>query len=377
MDPARSNGHPDLLGMLPVVAGSTLGIVANPMSGRDIRRVVAQASVFPNAEKTNIVLRVIAAAGMLGVERVLVSTDTIGVAAGVLRDYRQQRGRAGTRWPEVEFVELERHTSTGADTAEHVRRMRAAGAAPVLLLGGDGTVRAAAPQLGDTPVLALSTGTNNTFPQFWEATIAGTAAALVATDRIAPDAVTDRAKVLTVRTGDVSEVALVDVCVSTLPHLGARALWQVDSLREIYCAFAEPHAIGMSAVAGQLHPTERTGESGVAIRLAAAGEPGVRTVLAPIAPGVVRQVGVRDARAMATGETVTSEVRGGTVAVDGEREIEFGPGHPVTVALGRDGPRVLDVRRALALAAQRGLLAAGGGDSTHEAKLQEDRCHNG
>jgi hypothetical protein len=46
----------------------------------------------------------------------------------------------------------------------------------------------------------------------------------------------------------------------------------------------------------------------------------------------------------------------GTVAVDGEREIEFGPGTPVTVTLAPDGPRVLDVRRVLAVAAQRQLL---------------------
>jgi predicted polyphosphate/ATP-dependent NAD kinase len=33
------------------------GIVANPMSGRDIRRLVAQASVLPNAEKADMALR--------------------------------------------------------------------------------------------------------------------------------------------------------------------------------------------------------------------------------------------------------------------------------------------------------------------------------
>ena len=43
------NGLP--AGSLPVVPGSTVGIIANPMSGRDIRRLVAQASVFPNAER--------------------------------------------------------------------------------------------------------------------------------------------------------------------------------------------------------------------------------------------------------------------------------------------------------------------------------------
>lgn len=36
-----------------------LGVIANPMSGRDIRRLVAQASMFPNAEKTSMALRVL------------------------------------------------------------------------------------------------------------------------------------------------------------------------------------------------------------------------------------------------------------------------------------------------------------------------------
>src|SRR4051794_41702458 len=69
----------------PVVPGSSVGIIANPMSGRDIRRLVAQASVFPNAEKTNMALRLIAAAGATGVETVLMSTDGMGVAGGGLR----------------------------------------------------------------------------------------------------------------------------------------------------------------------------------------------------------------------------------------------------------------------------------------------------
>ncbi|WP_329428161.1 hypothetical protein OG339_01800 [Streptosporangium sp. NBC_01495] len=37
------------------VADATGGVIANPMSGRDIRRLVASASVFPNAEKAGMV----------------------------------------------------------------------------------------------------------------------------------------------------------------------------------------------------------------------------------------------------------------------------------------------------------------------------------
>jgi len=345
-------------GVLPVVPGSAIGIIANPMSGRDIRRLVARASVFPNAEKTNMALRLIAAAGALGVERVCMSTDAMGVAAGVLRAAGKRRPRDG-RWPELEFCELERATADAEDTRRLVRRMRERGVGVLVLLGGDGTVRAASTDCADVPLLPLSTGTNNAFPEMWEATVAGAAAALLATGRVTPDEATYRAKALRVRTGGRTEVALVDVCLSTVAHVGARALWDVGTLRELYCAFAEPHAIGLSSIAGLIAPTGRTEPHGVRVRLAGAGtESGTepRRVLAPVAPGVLAPVGVREVAPLRAGEPVTSAMARGTVAVDGERELEFGPRGPVEVTLTPHGPVVLDVRAVLARAAERGLL---------------------
>jgi hypothetical protein len=159
--------------------------------------------------------------------------------------------------------------------------------------------------------------------------------------------------VLHVVAGAQRELALVDVCVSTVSHVGSRALWQPATLRELYCAFAEPHAIGLSSIAGLLHPVGRTAPDGVFVRLA---EQAPQTVLAPIAPGVVAPIGVRHAGPLTAGLPHPVELERGTVAVDGEREIEFGPSTPVTVTLAPDGPRVLDVRTVLAAAAQRRLL---------------------
>jgi hypothetical protein len=353
---------------LPVVPGSRVGIVANPMSGRDIRRLVAQASVFPNAEKTNMALRLIAAAGATGVERVLMSTDGMGVAAGVLRG--RDKRRSPGRWPELDFVELPALTGTAADTRALVRAMRARGAAVVVVLGGDGTVRAAAADSEDVPLLPLSTGTNNAFPEMWEATVAGTAAGLVATGRVEAAEATYRAKRLTVTAGAVREIALVDVCVSTVAHVGSKALWRPDTLREIYCAFAEPHAIGLSSIAGLCCPSGRRDPLGVRLWLGSpppdgSGRPR-RTVLAPIAPGVVSPIDVYGMETLHVGSLHTVGLDRGTVAVDGEREIEFGPSTPVTVGLGTDGPLVLDVRAALASAADRGLLVSGDTVSAHQ-----------
>jgi predicted polyphosphate/ATP-dependent NAD kinase len=342
---------------LSVVSGATVGIVANPMSGRDIRRLVAQASVFPNAEKTNMALRIVAAAGATGVARVLMSTDGMGVAAGVLRA-RDKRRRTAARWPDLEFVELDAISGTAEDTRTLVRRMVARGASVIVVLGGDGTVRAAAAASDDVALLPLSTGTNNTFPEMWEATVAGTAAGLMATGRVAVADATYRAKALHVTAGPSQELALVDVCVSTVTHVGSRALWQPATLRELYCAFAEPHAIGLSSIAGLLHPVSRAAPDGVIVHLAGA-EPAPQSVLAPIAPGVVTPVGVRHAGPLVAGRPHAVQLDRGTVAVDGEREIEFGPATPVTVTLRPDGPRVLDVRTVLAAAARRRLLEPG------------------
>ncbi len=343
---------------LPVVPGSTVGIVANPMSGHDIRRLVAQASVFPNAEKTNMVLRLLAAAGAAGVERALVSTDAMGVAGGVARGLARRRRSEG-RLPALEFVELGALTGTADDTRATVRELRARGAGVIAVLGGDGTVRAAAAESGDVALLPLSTGTNNAFPEMWEATVAGTAAALLATGRVSVADVTHRAKALHVTAGDAHEIALVDVCATTVAHVAAKALWQPATLRELYCTFAEPHAIGLSSIAGLLHPVARTDPHGVAVRLGSAPGGAGSTVLAPVAPGVVAPVEVVGAGPLRPGEVRRVALSRGTVAVDGEREIAFGPATPVTVALAHDGPRVLDVRATLAVAAAERLLVRG------------------
>ena len=63
-------------------------------------------------------------------------------------------------------------------------------------------------------------------------------------------------------------------------------------LRELYCTFAEPDAIGLSSIAGLLCPSPRTDPDGVLLQLADPAD-APTTVLAPIAPGLLVEVGVR------------------------------------------------------------------------------------
>lgn len=345
----------------------SVGIVANPASGRDIRRLVASASVFPAAEKANMVRRMLTAFGALGVDHVLMSTDLGGISAAVLRAVRTRRAGEGA-WPRVEFCDADPLTGTAQDTTNAVRRMVAAGASLIVCLGGDGTARVAAAACGDVPLLPLSTGTNNAFPSLREATVAGLAGGLVATNAVPVRSATRRAGSLEVTVGDRTEFALVDVCASTSPHVGSRALWDPDILTELYCAFAEPDAIGMSSVAGLLCPSPREDPHGVALLFAPPGQ--ARWVVrAPIAPGLVVDVGVRSVRRLRPGERVEIGARRGVLALDGERELELRGGASPIVRLNPDGPRCVDVPRVLAEAAERGLLCSA---ATREGSAGDD-----
>ena len=245
-----------------------VGVVANPLSGRDIRRLVTQASVFPTAEKANMIQRMLTAFGAVGVHRVLLSTDLGGISAAVFRAIQRHRHQ-DARWPEVEFLDGQPIRQTAQDTVDAVRRMVTEGTRVIVCLGGDGTARVAASATGDVPMLALSTGTNNVFPAVREATIAGLAAGLVATGAVPADGATSRAKLLEVRVGERTETALVDIAVSTERHVGARAVWDPATVTQLFCAFAEPDAIGLSSVLGQLAPVARHEPHGVTARLSA------------------------------------------------------------------------------------------------------------
>jgi predicted polyphosphate/ATP-dependent NAD kinase len=334
------------------VGDAIVGVVANPLSGRDIRRLTTRASVFPTAEKANMIQRMLTAFHAVGVQRVLLSTDLGGISAAVLRAIGRRSGRdAG--WPDVEFLDGQPIRQTAQDTVDAVRQMVTAGARVITCLGGDGTARVTASAAGDVPMLALSTGTNNAFPAVREATIAGLAAGLVATGAVPADGVVTRAKLLEVRAGDRTEIALIDVAVSTQRHVGARAVWDPATLTQLFCAFAEPDVIGLSSILGQLSPVARHEPYGVAARLAPEAE---AQVLAPIAPGLVMPVGVRSIERMCPGVLCPVDARAGVVAVDGERELTFEPGEWPTVRLRSDGPRCVDVPAVLAASARLGLL---------------------
>jgi predicted polyphosphate/ATP-dependent NAD kinase len=338
----------------PLPHNAAVGIVANPASGRDIRRLVAHASVFSIAEKCSIIIRLLVGLGAVGVKRVFLMPDIAGIAERIRRALNGPRS-AGQPWPEVLFLDMPVENGP-EDTVRAVERMVAAGVGAVAVLGGDGTHRLAAMACGETPLLALSTGTNNVFPSVSEATVAGLAAGLVATCQVPSAEAKLRNKVLRVSFNRVPcDLALVDASVSRHLWIGSRALWDCEEVHQVFVAFAEVGAVGLSSIAALLRPVSRRDAYGLRVDLVPPESAATR-LMAPIAPGLIRPVGIQSVQELLPGEPHAVELLQGVVALDGEREIEFGSNDEVTVRLELDGPFTIDIERVVGWAAQQGLF---------------------
>lgn len=335
-----------------------VGIIANPVSARDIRRVIANANSLQLADRVNIVLRLLAALASCGVQRVLMMPDREGLRVMLARHLARRQG-PDSGLPQVDYVDMP-VASRVDDTLHAARCMADAGVAAIIVLGGDGTHRAVVRECGAVPVAGLSTGTNNAYPEMREPTITGLATGLYATGRIpASQALASNKRLdIVVRDGNGGfrrDIALVDAVISHEHFIGARALWKTDTLAAVYVSFADPEAIGLSSIAGLLEPVGRREAGGLAIELAAPGE-GEFDLCAPIAPGLMCTVSVADWQRLEHGRPHRVRQRSGIVALDGERELTFGPDDEVTVTLHDHAFRSIDVAACMRHAARQHLM---------------------
>jgi predicted polyphosphate/ATP-dependent NAD kinase len=326
---------------------SVVGIVANPASGRDIRRLVAQGSVFGNDEKVRLVRRALVGLAAVGVREALVMPDSFGIG------HRAQDGLHTDM--SVRVLEM-RARFDQEDSTRAARLMIEQGAACIIVLGGDGTNRVVSRGCGEVPLVSVSTGTNNVFPSMLEGTVSGMAAGLVATGAVPLQEVARRRKRLDVWVeGELRDQALIDLAVSTDPFVGARALWDATQIQEVVLTCAIPGSIGLSALGAAVQPISMEEPRGLHLQL---GEGGQRAWI-PIAPGLVKHVPIRAHRVLELGDVVPLNVGTGTIALDGERELET-RGGAVEVRLHAEGPWVVHVPSALQAASQRGLFLSNG-----------------
>ena len=325
---------------------ATVGIIANPASGKDIRRLVAHGSVFDNQEKVNIVRRVLLGLEAAGVERVLFMPDYFGIGPRALDGLKLSL--------EVCFLDMPLRADH-RDSTLAAQLMAQAGVGCIVTLGGDGTNRAVAKGCGDVPLVPISTGTNNVFPFMIEGTIAGLAAGVVAMGVVEPGRVIQSTKRLEIlRDGRLVDIALVDAVVYDDVFVASRAIWDMSKVREVVLARARPSNIGLSSLGGCLCLGQLDENCGMYLKLGG----GTVRVLAPIAPGLIERVSIESYRLLRVGEEVEVACKPSVLALDGEREVEVRRGERVCIRLSQKGPRVVDIRRALEEAARSGMFVS-------------------
>lgn len=310
---------------------STVGIVANPASGKDIRRLVARSSVFDNNEKVNILHRVLLALDAMGIEQVTFMPDYYGLGEHALKDLHVSM--------DVAFLEM-KVKADERDSVEAGRRFREMDIGCIITLGGDGTNRAVARESGKVPLVAVSTGTNNVVPTMVEGTVAGLSAGLVASGEVDVQKVSCVAKRLDVyRDGELVDIALVDVVVTRELFIASRALWDPSRICQVVLARTEPDSIGVSAIGSQLRLIGPRDEMGLHLRLGTQGT----WIMAPVAPGLITSVCVSEQETLHVGDEVALEAIHSTIALDGERTLKAFPDQPMSVRLTHNGPRLVDI----------------------------------
>lgn len=334
--------------------GSAIGIIANPVSARDIRRVIANATALQITDRANIVLRVLSCVKACGVDTVYMMPENGGIRHHVRRGIDRAENQGLKHFPKLEYLDY-KISGTVDDTFKGARIMKEMGVDAIVVLGGDGTHRAVVTCCGDVPIAGISTGTNNAFPEHREPTITGLAVGLAVTGKIPAGIALFPNKKIVVRVNDQEEIALVDVAVVTERYIGARALWRTETFRELFVTFADPEVIGMSAIAGLLAPVTRIDGHGLHVRLASEDEADIM-LYTPIAPGYMRNIGIRDYQPMQPGVKYRPEITDGSIALDGERELSFNRNDVVTIELVPNAFRTVNVSACMQYASRHGLM---------------------
>jgi predicted polyphosphate/ATP-dependent NAD kinase len=326
-----------------------VGIIANPASGKDIRRLVTQALVVGNRQKTSIVRSILVGLYSTGIRDVRIMPDTFRIGEQALHDLRGQ-------WDKVisGVSILDMHTTNSEiDTITAARLLVEAGAGCIIVLGGDGTIRAVAKACKETPVLPVSTGTNNVMPQFVDGTIAGMAAGWIAQQETCTgQELCYRSKRMDVIVeGQVVDLALVDVAAVAGNFTGSRAVWEASTLRQIAVTRASPSSIGLSSVVGLIQPVSTHDPFGMITTLGPGGLGW--TVSAPLGPGLVSSVPIQDLKMLRPNQShsIVTE-RPLILTLDGEREIRLREGEQAAVVLQTDGPWIVQVERVMERATQ-------------------------
>ncbi len=322
-----------------------VGLIANPASGKDIRRMFTYASVITNEAKKDIICRVLAGLAAMGVTDVYAMDDPKSLALA-----------AASVVPHAPTIHLLPFAGRGdaTVTTRAAAALRELDVAAVITLGGDGTNRAAAKGWLDIPVIALSTGTNNAFPRHIDGTVAGMAAGVVASGAVSIHDVAHRSAVVHIeivfpRAEICRDLALIDAVVLEPGFVGARALSDPSQLRAAVCSRSDPASVGICSIAGIASTRMGAGSAYSGPVSLTFDHNAARLLTVAFAPGVIVPIGVSQATPLAFGDVVRHDGPA-LLAFDGERELSVDESCHINMWVEANGPMVIDVAATLRLA---------------------------
>jgi len=328
---------------------NTIGIIANPASGKDIRRLVSHATVVDNNEKINIVKRIVLAAQGCGVKKIYIMPDTFMIGYKVIDDLHISKELK----IDVEVLKMDIKGNM-TDTVNATKMMEQKGVDCIIVLGGDGTSRAVAKVITHAPLIAISTGTNNVYPEMMEGTVVGMAAAAIASSIFNIDETCYRDKRIEIYKDDqLVDIALIDCVISKQTFVGSKAIWDVEDIYKVVVSRAHPAAIGFSTIIGSKLIVGKEDNFGAAVNV----NTGNKKVLVPIAAGTIREIIVDEPEILDLNKKMTFEASdNGIIALDGEREIPFKPGDRFDIVITRNGPYRVIVDKTLEYAQRSGFF---------------------
>ena len=332
------------------MATGTIGILANPAAGKDVRRLVTHASPTSDAAKIGVVRRAVLGAIGGGAHRVIIAPDRHRLSERAVEELHADELRGVT----IEVID-EAVYGIRSDTVAVAARFAKADVDVLIVLGGDGTNRDVAKGWLHAPLVSISTGTNNVFPRALDATLAGLGAGLIASGVVSPSEASHQAKWIAVQfdDGSADDLALVDLALVDARFVGSRAVWDPTILRTVVACIAEPASVGLSNLAAMLAPVSRREPGATVVDVATDPALSIGSVRAMLAPGMLVPLAYSRCDRLVSGEFV-SLCGPGMLAFDGERDRVLDDGVTARAEIRADGPTVIDVERAITVAANRG-----------------------
>ncbi|MFT5211260.1 MAG: NAD kinase [Flavobacterium sp.] len=322
-----------------------LGIIVNPMSGRDVRRVTAKASTSAHHDKQQLVTRLVLGALENGVDKIYLGNEPFRINERSIEGIPDKN--------KVEVLNYPLHHSA-KDTETLTELMWSKGCRVFIVLGGDGTNRIVAKSKPDAIILPLSTGTNNVFPFFVEASVAGAAAGLIASQTLNFQNHCNRCKQIKVGVNkQYRDSALIDAVLLENDHIGSLLPFAPDKLSQIFLTRAEPASVGISPIGGYIMPCNA--EDNFGLMLDCRGKT-LHNLRVPLSPGLYGDISVSKIEKMSMAQSYSCRAPG-ILAFDGDRSIRLNEGDDIDINIQRDGPWVINPQKILETAAQHGLLA--------------------